>query len=921
MRRRTLLVAVVCLCLVGTTFMVGSALATSTTLELEAADDTDTDSSTVSFTFTTEENATTATIQDTFNSEDGGSVQFEFESWGDGETSTTRSVSGQTTYQVVYSVEADADATADTYDFPVEVDVDHDTGTQTVSETLFATVEVLEPSLGTISDESVDATFEPEDDGSLTEVVSVAIDNDGDGFMDVEDVSLSGVPNSMSAEVTSVSDEIDAFSAGSAQIQIQVDDSISEGTHSFTATVSESEGDSESFDVTVDVTKPPAAGSTDDVVDFGEVLVGESASGEFTLTERSGYDSISGLEAAVASAEMQGSISFPGLSTQSISSGGSTTQEVEITVNDDADRGAQLEWERHFVPDHSDGVPTADSVTFTAEVIYPPYYEDVSLPASTLVFDEPRDTTATFTEEVTVDVTNGGDLAMDVIDVDAAVEAGSDVSADVVDAPGSIAPGSTAAVTVEVSAPSDAPEGEWDVEVEVTADEPTTVPGEVTGTTTAESTVSVEHETELDIEQNTIDTGETIITERTSGTTTVSERLGYNDIEDFSLEQVSGPDEGWLNVITQPDSLSAGQDADFTFELEFDTAAELYTTYTWEFEASGENVETETITIEAVPEPVDFGDTVNELEAIAAEVDGDAETVAEEMATTLEELEAMLQAGDDEADRDDITVLVPSGRSSILLLEAVQEAEALIADGEREEAQTSLVRASVAFNTLSFAVDDVSSPELQQRTVEIRDSAEATLDDLIAQQQEHFEQELEGDMTVLEEAQVQQELARLAELSGDEESAAELRASAEESFEQYSELISDANENLIAARELQDELDDDLFVAPAGQRLFWIGALSTYNAESEQVTEYYEEAIDQFEAAGAAERADTAADEQASIEQSYSTAYLLSLGLGAGFGILLLGIIVWEIRALYRYRVDSESAVSGDFLLPWAETE
>lgn len=928
MRNRTLLtLAIVGLSVIGITVLVGTAMASSTTtLELEAADDSDTDRSTVSFTFTTQANATSAEVLDTFESQNG--VEFEFEEWEeehgfDSGFTSSFSVDGQTTYRLIYSVEADSSASEDSYSFSPDVRINYDDKPSEIETgSLLATVDILEPAFGTISDETVDGTFHPDDGSTLTRTASIDIPNVGEGFMDVEDVSVSGVPSFVSASVSSSSNEIDGGSTGSADISIEVDDSISEGTHSFTVTVTDSLGNSESTTVTIDVVKPPAAGASESTVDLGEILVGEDGTAEITLTERNGFESIAGLETSTVSQPSQGTISFPGLGSQGISAGGSTTQTVEVSIDDDADQGEQLEWQVYFSPQDSDGIATDGPITFTAEVIYPPYYDAVSVPDSELLFDEPREETDAFTETVTVDVTNGGDLPMDLTDATATVSSNPDIDVDVVDIPNSISPRDQETVTLEVAASSESVEGEWDLDVELTAEEPTTAPGEVTGTITVESSVTVEHETELRVDMTLLDAGEVVITEQTTEQATVSERLGYQPIDGFSITQVSGPEEGWLTVTEQPSHLDAGEAQPFSVVIEFDTTAELYETYIWEFEMTGENVETETLTVEAVPEPVDFGETVDELESIGAELDGDAEAIAFSMADTLVELEELLQAGDGSADRDDITVLISAGSSSILFLDAVEEAQSLIDDGEHEEAQEHLVRASAAFNTLTLAAEGITSPALQSNTEEIRDNADSVLSELIEQQESYYLEQLEGDETTrLEEAQTKRALARLAELSGDSERAAEFSTEASNAFESYADLISGGNEDLLGARELQEDLDDDLFMSPGGLRLFWISDLSTYNTQSDEVLDRYDSAIEQFEAAGASERAELAAAERAEISSSYENAYLASLVLGAGFAILLLAFIGWEIRALYRYRVDTEAAVSGDFLLPWAEAE
>lgn len=928
MRKQTVLaLAVVCLTVASVVALPGTVQAdSSTTLELQAADSTDTDSSTVSFTFSTKENATSVDIQGTYSS--SGGVTFEFDEWeelggsGSGTTSSF-SAEGRTTYEITYTVEASSNADERTYSTSPSVSIQYDDkGPETFSETLRATVEILEPEFGPIDDRSDDRTFEPDDGSTLEWRTFIDISNVGDGYMDVDDVSISGTPRAMSVSANGVPDRVTSESSDRAILDIEVDDSISEGTHSFSVTVTDSLGNSESATVTVDISKPPAVGTGEETVDVGQILVGEDGTATVTLTERNGYTDISGVQASVESDDSQGSISFPGLDGRSIRADGSVTQTVEIDVDENAQQGEQLRWEVSFTPNADDGIAAEETVTFTAEVLYPPYYEELSMSDSQLVFDEPRDETDTFTDRVTVDLANGGDLPMELRDVSASVPNNPEIDARVVGGPDTVGAGSTGTMTVEVRASSDSSAGSWNVELDVTANEPTTAPNVQTGTATVTSNVGVDHETELEVDQTSVEAGEIIVTEQVSETVNIRERLGYQAVANFSLRQTAGPEQGWLTVTQSPERLNAGQQEAFGVTIQFDTSAELYETYTWEFAVGGSNVETSTITIQAVPEPVNFAETISELETIGAETSGESETVALEMAGALDELEQLLQEGDGGATRSDITVMVTAARSSVLLIEAAGEAESLMDAENYSQAQRPLVQATSAFNTFSVAVDDVDSSEIESRTEEIQASAEAIVSGLIERQESYYLTQLEeGDPTMLEEAQTKRELARVVALSGDKQRATELREEAQTAFDSYSELISDGNEELIAARELREKMDEELFLSPGGFRLFLISSLSTYNADSESVLDHYDTAIENFEAAGATERAEVAAAERADIASDYENAYLLSIGLGVALGVVLLVFLIWEIRALYRYRLDAEDAVTGDFLLPWAETE
>jgi hypothetical protein len=898
----------------------------TTTLELEAADDSDSDSGTVSFTFTTEDNATSADVGDTFHSESGGDVSFEFNGWEktDGFSSGSQSsftVDDNSQYRITYNVEAQSGASEGQYSFIPDVSVGYEgQADDVVGQPLTVDVDILEPSLGSISGQNVDATFNPQSGGEISETVNFDIDNNGDGYMDVSGISVSGVPAGISTDIDSEPDTVDAQSSESVSLDVTVDDSISEGDYSFQVSVDHTEGPEETFSVSVEVIKPPAAGVEQNSVNLGDILVGESRSEEITLTERGGYDSISGLETRTRGRN-PALLSFPGLESLSISEDGEATQELVVDVENTANQGALLQWQTDFVPKDQDGLETDNSMTITAEVIYPPYYQEVSLQDASFVFNQPREQIDMFEEDVSIDIENGGDLEMEIQDIDPTIQGTSEVEVSVAQAPDSIRPRSSGDIVLDIDATPDTPEGNFDISVDVAANEPTRVPGFETGEVTVSSNISVEHKTRLNVDNTAIDFGEIVVTQQKTETTTLREQLGYQPVENFSLEQVSGPDRGWLQIGERPDNLEPGAAKPFTTSIAFDTSAELYRTYTWEFKASGDNVDDEIITIQATPKPVDFGETVSELETRAEQLDGESGSVAEETADALVTLEEMLQEGGD-AKRSDITVMVSVGRSAILFVDALENAEEDIDAGEREAAQGDLVRASAAFNTLVLGAEQLESETLQPRLNVIQENAEASLDEHIEQQEEFYLEQLEdSETTVLEEAQTKRALSRLAELADNNERADELRQEASEAFETYSELVSSGNENFIAAQNQDEKIKDELFISVAGQHLFPISSLSAYNTQSEEVLAKYDRAAEQFERAGATERAAVVANEREAVASTYRTAYRISVGLGFITGLVLLVLFIWEIRALYRYRVDSEDAVTGDFLLPWSDME
>lgn len=946
MRRALLLAAIACFCVVaiaatGTAMAVGPVADNQTTdqadpsevqLQVEPVDEDDSDTGTVSYTFDTGPEAEHASITPVSESLDFGDVTFEFdrvELQTGGVVSSTPEfdVENNTGYRVFYDVEASASASEGEYTITSAAEIEQTDGPpETNTATLAATVDHLEPELDAGPDLSRDVVFTPEDDGRIERVETRTIFNDGPGMMDVEDVSALGVPFDIDVAVTDQPDTIAGHSQGDVAISIEVEDDIFEGEYDFTVEIDHSLGQ-DSFDVTLDISKPSALGVKDDGqdIDFGETLVGEGNETTITLVERGGYTDVSDIEAQFVRPDPDGGdLSFTNLDSLEIDAGGTAELEVEFDLENNAERGEELEWNYQFTPEAADGI-ASERVQFRTSVIYPPYFASVDVGNSEIVFDEPRDETDHFVDDVTLEIENGGDLPMENLDVSVSVEdpdGGFFGTVSVTDVPTAIQAGNSRATTIEIEAEPDSAADDWAVDIQIEADEPTTAPGEQTGEETTSFELAIEHETELAVPDPVHSMGEVTLGEDVVWSTPLVERLGYQAVENLSIER-DGPDD-WLTVTSEPAELPAGEERDLTLGIEFDTDAEAFEDYTWEFTVSGDSIETETVSLTATARPADFEDTVQDLQTLASDAPDDLSVVGEEMATALDVLNETLQVEDGSAQQDDIPVMVSAGRSVTLFVEAAETAADDIDDGAHEEAQGPLVRAAAAFNSLSQALGDVETEDstLQSSLAKAEDRASQFLTGLIADQETHFESQFDDvDTTVLEEAQLARELARLAELGGDSQRAADHRTTADEAFDTYTTLVEQGNADLVEARAIEDDLDEDLFFEIGGQRLFWVGSLSTFEDETDEVLARYNSAIDQFEEAGMFEQAERIEAEREQVESAYDDAYLLSLALGVVAGFLLLVFLLWEMRALYRYRVDTGEAVTGDFLLPWEGTE
>jgi hypothetical protein len=867
--------------------------AESGTVQIQSAEDNDSDSTRLSYTFTANANGT-ASVTPRSEDQAGGDVTFELQS------ASSFTVRNGQRYTIEYRATARSGADERTYSFRPTVDV---SGGGSYSESLSVDVNVLEPRFGSVDGKRTEIKFKGRSTESAT--VDVEIPNVGDGVMTGISASVDNSPSGIRVDLTSPG-EIRAGSRESVNAQITASDSVSEGTYTIDVIVSDSTGSSESFGINVAIIKAPVLSASDRTIDLGDVLIGESTEESFTLREEGGDESVEDIDVDYTRRSGDGSLSLS--PPNRISAGGSDDGSVSIQASDDAEQYEQLEWIATFRPADPDGVSA--NLRFDARVIYPAYYGAVGASNKIISFDEPQAERESFSETVRVAVENGGDLPMDIQDVDASVS-GSGVRADIVSAPDTISAQSTQSVEVSVAAGATADEGDRRLDVSIDAAEP--------GQTTTSSTVTVDHETDIEAGQSDVTYGQVVATQRVTRSTDISERLGYQDVRRFNIEQVSGPDSGWLRVEERPSSLEAGDSAPFVTTLQFDTRAEFFTTYTWRYEITGSNVDTETITITATPRPIDFTATVESLQESDIPEESDRAVVATESAEAMEALADRLREGSDERSdtaRGDITTVSAAGRSSVLIIEQITIAREQQAAGNYTAAQRSLTRAAAAYRTLETASTRIETTPVKTRIETAASAADESLATAIDEQRAYYQDRAQNNETaVLTTAQTQRQLARLAALTGNTDDANEFQQQSQTAFERYSTLVSEGNDNLQRARQAEANLSAVTLTSIGGQPIFWIGALDRVDARQQMITQAYAEATEKFDAAGATAQATTAREEQSAFDQRLSRGRLLSYGLAGAVGFGFLIIVSLELRAIYRYAQESEEAISGDFLI------
>lgn len=909
--RRTLPVLLVVI-LVAAGPAVVSAVPT-TTLTVEEALNEDSDSDTVSYSFVVStNNETTVTIpsSQTSQSAAGGDVSVEFDRWeqvGSGRSGTSRQWEAEDgeEYRIIYdaSTSSNVDESDEgTYDF--DVDPQDSDGT-TYPGTFSVTFDYLSPEFGSTNSPTGEIEFSGGSTAGTT--VTAEFDNDGDGVMVPESVSYSGVPSGMSVSTRSLDNQVSAFSSGRFDIDVDADESVSTGTHTFTATVEDSLGNTVDIQVTVEVFKPPAIAVNDGFgIDIGDIRRGASASTGVTVSETTGYGSVD-ISASIVGSERNAEVSVSSLDGDRISASGSTTGSVTVDAGSNAAQHEELTWTLDVNPDN----PRSDAVTTTidARVIYGPYFDGISAPDGRLVYDRPRDEVTAFRQERSVTVRNGGDVPMEITNVQGQAEDG--VSVEIVDAPSSIPPLSSETIDIALVGDPNADEGTYSYSVQVTGAE-AEYRGSGSATVEASGEVEIDHKADIAVEPTDIGFGEIPITEERTRSTDIRERLDYQDVENFELQQVEGPDQ-WLTLDDPPSSLSAGESRTMLVNVEFDAEATLYQEYTWQFRVDGDNLEPETLAVTATPRPVQCSAVVERLE----EWDGtdDAEEMASRIATGVRELEDRLRESPEEGPIRDLSRACTVSRSALLFLDADATARERIDDGNHTGAQPAVGRMAAGFNTMTQYADAIETDEARQPITNGVDTASSMLDTRVESQVNHYGETLSSDDPALQQATAYRELSRLARLQGDTERATDLSSRADEAFDRYANAISEGTSAFQRAGSLREDLDESLFVSAFGVRVFWIGDLDRFEARTGEVLSEYETARERFATAGATSRAEAAAQERDQLASEYETAFLTSAALGGAVGLVFLVAVIYELLAVYRFAQDSRAAVTGEFLV------
>jgi hypothetical protein len=875
----------------------GPVAAASGSVELDAARDNQQATDTMTFQFTANANGTASAPGS--RELDGGNVVFEFDGWNDLDSGASGSSSSWEVeaghrYEVTY--EGQAYSGADDREYSTDVSVQGPGGSY--PETLYLDVNVQEPQFGGATRPEEQVIFR--ESGEASTSVDVEFDNDGPGVMVPESVTNINSPNGIDVSVDSLSDQVDAGDSGTASLDVTVDSSVSTGTHQISGTITDNLGNTQSFTADIDVRKPPVI-SVDDV-DVGGVLRGESTTVEVTVSEVAGFSDVNGIDVNNRATGQGGSIDILGAENVFISAGGSETIEVEATADSDANQHATIGGEVELTPDNQHS--PAETIDVEGEVFYPPNIDSLSGQSAENVFDTPRSEASVQETRTAVTFENTGDLEMDITGISASTDS-ADVDARVEDVPDTVGGLSSESATVVLEADPDAAEGSHSFTVDVDT--------ATAGSQSITRELTIEHVPELGVNRDSMDLGDVTVTSRQTTSVDVSEVLEYESVPNVEVERTAGPNR-YLEIVERPSELDAGESAPLVFAVTFNTSAELYEVYQWEFEISGEGVESQTVTVTARPTPYSFDSISDNLSAYAGGSGPRAETAAG-MVESLETLEGQLRDGGD-VPEGDLTETIAAGETAVLLLDSLESADEAREQNGSEAAQEHVLRARATLNAMSVYIDRIDSQQVRSGASGSLSAAQTATDEQVAEQESYYQSQLDGDgedePSTLQRANANRQLARLAEIRGESDRASQLNEEATSAFDTYLSQVESASTDAQDARTTRASIRENATLVLFDQPLVLNPArLDPISTKIDRIDAAYASAAETYSTAGATQEADAVSQERsATLQRLQFTQYGL-WGATAFYGIAVAAVLLRTGRNLFAYLQDRRTVQLG----------
>lgn len=869
----------------------------STDGTLEAAVD---DTETFSFTFTPDSDGE-ITAGDNLEA-DG--VELTFDEWVNtdtGEDGGSPSWPGQggDTYEVTYEAEAPAANNPPAGDRSFSPTVEYEGGSASES----FTVTVVGPEFGGEASQSDSVTLRGDQGFETTDTVSLTVDNDGDGVLVPDSVSFDGVPDNVELE-TSLPDEIAAEDSGTVSIDATVDHS--EDDFTMTAAVSDNLENEQEYEIDVTVETPPVVEIAGDPF-IENATAGDSVETEVRVEEASGFEGVDAIEFAVDSDDTDvAALDLSELDDISLEPSEVVRENVTLSIDEDAEQYRELSFTITASP--ADSTPTVETETeFRSEVLFAGQFSSVELVNDTVLYDEPRDEIDVINDTITVDLENAGDFPLNVTDENVTIDS-DELTVTHVGVNETIAEETTETAEVAVEGDPDAFEQVVPLEFELSGE---THRGDPADPALLSESIAIEHARELVVEPSAIELGQVQVGTSEQTTVVFEERLGYQDIENVTIGQLAGPESDWLEFSDgPPDTVPAGEPVEVPIVVTFDLDAELLTTYEWAFLTTGEDVEDHEFTVTGTPQPVNVDPLREDLTAF--DTDGPSGPIATEMIAIIDDVEAGIEDGT--VPRSDIGTTLSAGRSVVLLLTHLEDAETELEQAGPDATQESIVRSATAYNTFVLFADEFEDADLAASAGEIEELASERVDAVVEAQITQLEAQLDDDSTLLEQAAINRQLAQLAALRGNTDRAATLEQDADEAFEAYTAGIEAGEDSFQEARAARNRISDDHAVDVFGQPVLVNPVRYGEFLDDQSVAlSAYDDAVDQFSEAGATERANTVAGERNRAETELAVtqrSLFVSLAL---YLLVAVVLTIYLTTAVRSFRLDQRAVEPDEF--------
>jgi hypothetical protein len=757
--------------------------------------------------------------------------------------------------------------------------------------------------------------------GSDSTSIGITVENTGDTPETIQSIDFEAGSGEID-ETKSGSGTIQPGNTADISTRLTVPDDTSANTYTLDVTVNTNGTSDTDSSQTITVERPPVLGVTSTTLE--NVTAGSTTEFELTIEELNDAEDDPTVSHTVSSPSGT-SLSFPDNDVDgSLSAGGSRTVAAEITVDGDLDGNQTLSWDLTL---SNDGENEQTS-SISAPVRIPARFSLVSIPDDAIRFDEPKDETDTIEQRVPVKVENNGDFNLTLTNLDASF---ADTRITVTDVSlngtaeltglGTIPPRTTGVVDVEVRAENIMPEQESVLNLNF---EGTGAAGRSPDPFQEERTLRIVHVRKLVLDRESIDFGQQPPREIVRQEVELKETLGYKDLSGITVEQTSGPENGWLTVTEVPETVEAGGTDTMVFELRFSRDVEPQTSFAWNHTLNADGVDPISIESRAKSRVAGLEDVRSNLTRYRS-VEGKRGEIATGMLNLIDEVKGSVEDGS--VSPVALSTTLTASTSLLEMLRALEETQRIVENDSlsRGKAQENVIRAAASYNTFRFFVESYEEERFKTAARDVRDRAGEEINTTVTEQKQYFQGRLpEGEetcgesdrITCREEAEIKRQLSQLALLEGNTEESQRLDQEADEAFDTYTSLVNDAQNNYQSAQQRRDRIKEEYAVVAFGQPLV-LNPLDygSFITEQRSALEDYDNAQSAFTQAGANQLADTVQNERVGADRELEVARTSMFIALIVYGLISLWLVFHVASGIYDFRHDTRTTEADDFLV------